>query len=125
MTNDPTTTDLAAHARRHAEDLDRTARRLEQLNTAAEWDKAEDVLDELREQPLEVARIITYRVTLGTGGPAYGVDFHADGTAAAWHQDWFTERVYADLAPSTVDTLRDAWNIDLMDDEDRERGGDR
>lgn len=112
---------LRREARRHATDLDAAVQAIDTMRDASHWDEEEDALDSLREQPLEIARVITYRVTLGTGGPAYGVDFHTDGTAAAWHQDWFTERVYADLAPSTVDTLRDAWGIDLMDDEDRDR----
>lgn len=121
MTETDPTEALRIAARRHATDLDAAVQAIDAMRSASHWDDEEEALDSLREQPLEIARVITYRVTLGTGGPSYGVDFHTDGTAAAWHQDWFTEKVYADLAPSTIDTLRDAWGIDLMDEEDSDR----
>lgn len=119
--------ELYENAKALARDLERQVeflnRIIERNGYADErWDDMEDRLrEELEEYPLSVERIVTYRVTLGTGGPACGVDWHPNGNAQAWWQEWFTERVYADLDDEAAETLASSWCVDLMMDEDENR----
>jgi hypothetical protein len=64
--------------------------------------------DEIRGEPLAADKLVTDSVTLGTGGPACGVDFTEHG-AAAWYQNWFTESVYVALADDVANYLADVW----------------
>jgi hypothetical protein len=90
--DEPMSTDeatLRQHVRDLATELRQTVERLSSLRGLG--DRAERAADELEkellEQPFCIDRIVTYRVTLGTGGPATGVDFDQDGCGQAWYQD--------------------------------------
>jgi hypothetical protein len=111
--------DLEANAARVVDDLAETVDRLRRLRDLGRADDAAETLaDELRDEPLSVDKLVTYRVTLSTGGPASGVDFRSDGTAAAWYQDWFTPKVYAELADDVASELAETWYIGYDDDAD-------
>jgi hypothetical protein len=103
-------------AKRVAADLENTVDRICRLRELNErGDNAADQLEEeLQERPLCADTEITVRVTLGTGGPASGVDFTENG-ARVWFQDWGTPRVYADLDRHTQDYLKETWYIGYDD----------
>jgi hypothetical protein len=108
-------TEMRQEAYRHAADLelecDQIARlvALDDRGESAGWAMIED----LEQRPLDVEKICMIRVTLGTGGPAYGVDFDVDHglmiRGRAWHQDWFEAKGYADLNYETAEYLWNAW----------------
>lgn len=118
--SDKTIDEMRADAKRVAVELRKSAARLRTLQGKVD-DRWEDIERELQEDVLSVERVITYRVTLGTGGPAYGVDIDRDGNARAWWQEWFTERVYVDIDEDTAEIIGAAWGVDFMRDEDEDR----
>ena len=106
-----TKTELAAKAKNLAEEL---KGQIEEIGRVVDDESArEQLLEELWTMPLAAERLITYRVTLGTGGPACGVDFRVDDEvlqyATVWWQDWFTERVHVELDEVTAEYLFEAW----------------
>jgi hypothetical protein len=101
-------------ARAIAEELAETVERIRRLRQLANRGQAPDEIaepleEQLREEPLAVDKIVTYRVTLGTGGPANGVDFRQDGTAAVWWQDWFTPKTFYELDSDVANELAGIW----------------
>jgi hypothetical protein len=114
-----TDTERAAQlaAQKHADELTHLAATLAKLDEYGKHGMAESLRDALAEAPLSVDTIKTIRVTIGTGGPAYGVDFTVHG-ATAWHQDWFIERQHVTLDDDTTRMLADAWGIDLDEEFD-------
>lgn len=80
--------------------------------------------DELAEEPLSVELEMTVNVTLGTGGPANGVEFTVTKHeryglevtgARAWWQDWFTGKTYESLDDDTAEFLADIWGVSSME----------
>jgi hypothetical protein len=96
----------------HATQAESLTETLERLYEHDKYDMADRLRDAIAEAPLCVDVIKTIRVTIGTGGPAYGVDFTERG-ATVWHQDWFIERQHVDLSEDAAQMLADAWGIDL------------
>ena len=120
--NDTERDDLYLRAVALRDELDNEIQRYARLRDLGRADDAADALFvELTERPLCVERIVTYRVTLGTGGPACGVDFDDNMRGRVWWQDWGTPRVYADGSLENGGELASAWGVDMMieDDEDR------
>jgi len=98
-------------------------RRLRNLGDRAER-AAEAAWDELAEEPLSVDLEMTVNVTLGTGGPARGVEFSVEQherfglvvtSARAWWQDWFTGKTYDSLDEDTAEYLADVWGVTSME----------
>ncbi len=116
---------LRVKAMRLRDDLERKARILQWMwNHGGDWDQSAAELEQQHLDALSVERIITYRVTIGTGGPACGVDYLGDESSGrVWWQEWFTEREYADLNTATSEALASSWRVNLLMDEDdyRER----
>lgn len=110
--SDNTIHEARVAAQGHADDAERLTEVLDALNAHDKWDMAEKVRETVQEMPLAIETITTIRVTLGTGGPAHGVDFTERG-ATAWQQDWFIERQHVNLSDDTARTLADIWGIDL------------
>jgi hypothetical protein len=108
-----------AEAQRHRDHLREQVARVVKLQNRDDVDfdeaAAEELTTELREWVLSVDRIVTYRVTLGTGGPAYGVDFNESGVTV-WHQEWFQSKTHVEFG-GYGDQLRDIWGI--WDDDDQ------
>jgi hypothetical protein len=84
----------------------------------------EAMYDELAEQPLSVELELIVNVTLGTGGPACGVEFTVEKhdryglevtSARAWWQDWFTGKTYHPIDSETADILADMWGVTTME----------
>ena len=119
MVSNLTETEQAARlmAENHAEEYGRWTQLLAKLHEHDKYEMAYKVRDSIAEAPLSVDTIKTIRVTIGTGGPAYGVDFTIHG-ATAWHQDWFIERQHVTLDDDTTRMLADAWGIDLDEEFD-------
>lgn len=107
--------ELARDLERHIEVMDR----LQGLNGRAD-DAYDEMHDEIAERPLCADLRITIDVTLGTGGPASGVEFDCERetygldwtSARVWHQDWFTSRGYAELDTDTAQRLWDIWGLE-------------
>ena len=103
-------------AKRHAADITNLFGTLDRL---AEHDKdqiRETLEQSMYESVLEVSKEVTYTVLLGTGGPAYGIDFTESGTTV-WHQDWGTPRVHVSLDSDLADRIAEHLGIDFEDDD--------
>lgn len=82
------------------------------------WDTIEESLDEeVLNGPLSIEKIVTYRITYGTGGPACGVDIDQLGNGKAWGQDWFTPKAYVDLDAETAQFLVETFLTMDFDEE--------
>ena len=81
--------------------------------------------DEVQEQvwdwPLCVEALTTIRVTLGTGGPARGIDFTVERdnwggyeyqSATFWHQDWFQPKGHVQMDDDTGSRLFYMWGLE-------------
>lgn len=51
-------------------------------------------------------------VTLGTGGPAYGITFTDNDDARVWYQDWFTTKEYVPLSSEAAARLSVAYGLE-------------
>lgn len=104
-----TKTELAAKAKALAEELVTDVAAIQ----VADDDERDELLEGMWTWPLCVDRLVTLRVTLGTGGPACGVDFVLDDNqlarASVWWQDWFTEREHVELDDDTAEFLFTTW----------------
>lgn len=101
------------------DDLEKTVERIRRLRNLGRADEAaEEMEQELQEQPLCVERKVSYEVTLGTGGPACGVTWNDRGGCQAWWQDWFTGKTYVDIDDETAEVLAQHWGVDYLMEED-------
>lgn len=83
-------------------------------------DQPDQVQDWVFQWPLAIEALTTIRVTLGTGGPARGIDFKVtEGrygyemeSATFWHQDWFQPKGHVEMDESTALRLFYMWGLE-------------